>query len=762
MRSGLLALLAAGLLGGVARGQLPRTVSPRLAPALARPDTTLLVWVIAEPGADLDSLAVRVRRAGGLVRHESRFVRAVSAQVTGRALEAIAAAPGVRRIQPVAVYVRPRDETQGRRGAPAPRDVPACTAPRCALAAARAALADTTYGPGAWAVKQLDVPAVQQLGIRGAGVRIAMLDAGFDTTHPYMAGAQIVAQRDYVGQPDPAGEMHGTATWSLIAANRPGRLVGVAPDAQFVLARTEYSPTETRVEEDHWVAAVETAESLGVDIISSSLGYRSFDNGFSYSSQQLNGDVGVTTVAADSAAARGTLVVVAVGNAGPAVQTLDTPADARGILAVGATDSLGAVTAFSSRGPTADGRFKPEVVAPGLNVRVASLGGGDTLGSGTSFATPLVAGIAALVQSTRLGRPAAELRRGLLDAASFRNAPDNIHGWGIPDALSVLAFPTGFEALGPVDSLDSVTPTFTWDAGTPPPGVAPDTFRLLVGLDSTLGTVALDTTVTTSAVTRLPPAPAGTRFYWRASARSALGATETTRVFGPLVVPPWATLLTLNAPSGQSIRDSLPLFVWRSPAAASPPGPFSYDLIVYPASGGPQLYVIAVRGLKDTTYRPSTPLERNLPFRWQIVAHLGPSDSAVVTSAGTFLVLDQQAPATTLLFQNFPNPFPNRSLGVNTTCIWFDVAQPGSVSLDVFDVRGRLVRRVVPSDQVPARLDAGRYGRPASDALGTCDPRFAWDGKDETGAYVRPGVYLYRLSAPGFRDTKRIVFLGAP
>ena len=762
MRSGLLALLAAGLLGGVARGQLPRTVSPRLAPAWARPDTTLLVWVIAEPGTDLDGLAARVRRAGGLVRYESRFVWAVSAQVNGRTLGTIAADPGVRRIQPVAVYVRPRDETRGRRGAPAPRYGPACAAPPCALATARTALADTTYGPGAWAVEQLDVPGVQRLGILGAGVRIAMLDAGFDTTHPYMAGAQIIAQRDYVGQPDPAGQMHGTATWSLIAANRPGRLVGVAPAAQFILARTEYSPTETRVEEDHWVAAVEMAESLGVDIISSSLGYRSFDNGFSYSNQQLTGDVGVTTVAADSAAARGTLVVVAVGNAGPAVQTLDTPADARGILAVGATDSLGAVTAFSSRGPTADGRFKPEVVAPGRDVRVASTTGGDTLGSGTSFATPLVAGIAALVQSTRLGRPATELRRGLLDAGGFRNAPDNIHGWGIPDALSVLAFPTGFEALGPVDSLDSVTPTFTWDAGTPPPGVAPDTFRLLVGLDSTLATVALDTTVTTSAVTMLPPAAAGTRFYWRATARSALGATETTLLFGPLVVPAWATLLTLNAPGGQSIRDSLPLFVWRSPTAASPPGPFTYDLTVYPASGGPQLYVLAVRGLRDTTYRPTTPLERNLPFRWQIVAHLGPTDSAVVTSTGTFLVLDQQAPATTLLFQNFPNPFPNRSLGVNTTCIWFDVAQPGSVSLDVFDVRGRLVRRLVPSDQVPAQLDAGRYGRPAGDALGTCDPRFAWDGKDETGAYVRPGVYLYRLSAPGFRDTKRIVFLGAP
>jgi hypothetical protein len=763
MRSGLLALIAAGLLGGVARGQVPRTVSPRLAAAWSRPDTTLLVWVIAERGTDLDSVAARVRRAGGVVRHESRFVWAVSARVSGRALSDLATAPGVRRIQPVAVYVRPRDETRGRRGAaPAREATPVCGARSCGRSPAQAALADTTYGPGAWAAEQLDVPAVQQLGYRGAGVRIAVLDAAFDTAHAYMTGARILAFRDYVGLPDPNGEVHGTGTWSLLAANRPGRLVGVAPDADYILARTEYTPTETRAEEDHWVAAVEMAESLSVDIISSSLGYRSFDNGFSYSFQDLNGDVGVTTVAADSAAARGTLVVIAVGNSGPTLRSLDTPADARSVLAVGATDSLGAVAAFSSRGPTADGRIKPELVAPGVHVLVANVPAGDVDTSGTSLAAPLVAGIAALVQSTRPGQPAAELRRGLLDAASFHDAPDNVHGWGIPDALTALAFPTGFEPLAPVDSLDSVTPTFTWDAGTPPPGVAPDTVRLVVGLDSTLRTVALDTTVTTSSVTMPLPAAAGTRFYWRATARSALGPAESTAVLGPLVVPPWVTLLSLNAPSGQSIRDSLPLFIWRSPAAASPPGPFTYDLIVYPASDGPELYVLAERGLKDTTFRPTTPLERNLPFRWEVIAHLGPTDSAVVRSAGTFLVLDEAAPATTILFQNFPNPFPNRSLGVTTTCIWFDVAQAGDVRLDVFDVRGRLIRRLVPSGQVPGRLDVGRYGRPAGGALGTCDPRFTWDGKDETGAYVRPGVYLYRLSAPGFRDTKRIVFLGAP
>jgi hypothetical protein len=318
-------------------------------------------------------------------------------------------------------------------------------------------------------------------------------------------------------------------------------------------------------------------------------------------------------------------------------------------------------------------------------------------------------------------------------------------------------------ATAPLDStLTTVTPTFTWDVGTPTPGTTPDTVRLRVGYDTALSTVILDTTVVGSSV-RMPRALLpGVKLWWRATARSAVGASETTPAVGPATVPPWVTLLSLDAPGGQSIRDSMPLLVWRSPAVATPPGPFTYDVAIYPSSQGPQNPVVAARGLADTTFRPSAPLERNLPFQWRVVAHLGATDSSIVTSSGTFLVLDQRAPATTILFQNFPNPFPNRALGVNTTCIWFDVAQAGDVRLEIFDIRGRLVRRLLPSDQVPGPLDVGRYGRPAGDFPGTCDPNMAWDGKDETGAYVRPGVYLYRLIAPGFRDAKRIVFLGAP
>lgn len=774
-RAGLVATLAAAL-AAAAPAQVPRALSPRLALLATRPDTSALVWVVAQPWSGLDDLAARIVAAGGRVRHLSRFVHAVSAVVPSGALGELARLRDVRRVQPVAVYRRPAEPdppVYHRSDPPASPSADVSAARRDAgLAvspAGRLGGADSTYGPGAWALELLNVPPLHTLGLRGAGVRVAILDGGFNTLHPFLSAASVVAQRDFVygdsvvrDEPGEAqGEMaHGTATWSLIGADAPGTLVGAAPAARFLLAKTEFGPTERRTEEDNWVAAVEWADSIGVDIISSSLGYLSFDDGFAYTPAQLNGDFAVTTIAADSAAARGTLVVVSAGNGGPGPRTIGTPADGDSVVAVGAVDSVGRITSFSSRGPTADGRIKPDVAAPGSLVTVAARDSGVTLGSGTSLAAPLVAGVAALVQGTRPGRPAADLHRGLLAASSHRAAPNDSLGWGIPDALKLLVFPAGLVLLGPTDSvLGTVTPTFDWDVDQPS-GFAADTFRLRVALDTGFARLLLDTLTTASSVTLPFGAPPGALLFWRLDARSPLGFSDSTARQGPVRVPSWATLLTLAAPGGGSTRDSLPTFAWHAPAAAEPPGPFRFDVAVYPSSGTPAQAVAAARGISDTTFRPTRPLEHNLPFRWRVVARLG-ADSVTVASPGSFVVLDDATPATTLLFQNFPNPFPNTATGVASTCIWFDIARPGEVALEVFDVRGRLVRRLAPSASVPAVLEPGHYGRPPGDLPGTCEPRFQWDGRDETGAFVRAGVYLYRLTAPGFRDAKRIVFLGA-
>jgi hypothetical protein len=772
-RAAALAALCAlgGLLAApvVARAQGP--VSPRLERAISR-DSVVLAWVLARPGADLALLAQRLERLGATVRVRSRFVNGVSVRLRGRALREAARWPEVRRVQAVAQFVRRR--TDGRTDRRTEDALPLSF--RSVRPAVRRSVAlDSVYGPLAWPIDQLNIRALHDRGLRGAGVRIALLDAGFDTQHPLMAGATVIAQHDFVygdsvvrDQPgEAAGEMtHGTAVWSTIAADVPGTLVGVAPDAEFLLAKTEFTLTETRVEEDHWVAAVEWADSLGAHIISSSLGYRTFDGGFTYAPAELDGDVAVTTVAADRAAARGILVVVSAGNDGPSARTLGTPADGDSVVAVGATDSLGAVASFSARGPTADGRIKPDVVAPGVRIASAAPDSGVFLLSGTSFAAPLVSGLAALVQGARSGQPALELRRGLIAAGDSSLAPGNTRGYGIPDARRLLAWPSGLFALGGPDTLlPSVTPLFAWDAGSGAAGVGPSLYRLRIARDSAFTVMLLDTTVLgTSVELRAVQAP-GTRFFWRVvGTNDDLAVTESTMVRGPDVVPPWVRLLTLASPAGHSIRDSQPVFVWRPAQIAAAAGPFSFDVDVYPAARGPAAAVATARGLADTTFTPPAPLERNLPYRWRVIARTPAGDSTAITSPGTFIVLDERTPTASVLFQNFPNPFPNAALGLAATCFWFDVAETGPVELAIYDLRGRLVKRLTPNfgSGLPANLPAGRWGRPSNDASGTCDPRFTWDGRDETGAYVRPGVYLYRLTAPRFRQTRHVVFLGAP
>ena len=744
-------------------------VSPVLPRLLERvQDTTVSVWLFARPGASLDVVSDRAAAAGARVRVRSRWLHAISADVPSAALRTFLQDRDLRRIQPLGRFrLRPRRPGQplidlAPRVAPRPPGSPTAPGDTCGVTPGD----DPVLGPSEMPYRRLNLRPLTNAGVDATGVRIAILDTGFDTANPAFNGITITAQRDFVfGDNNVRDEMgdlagahfHGTSTWSLFAANVPGRLHGIARGAQFLLAKTEDIRTEMRVEEDNYVAALEWADSIGVDIVSSSLAYLIFDNGFSYTPGQLNGDFVVTTVAADMAAQRGILIVTAAGNEGPGFRSIWTPSDGDSVLAVGAEDSTGAIALFSSRGPTADGRIKPDFTAPGVAVcAVVGVGRVDRV-SGTSYATPLLAASAALLKQMHPTLTPMEIRAAFRGSATKRAAPDSTFGWGRPDVSASAVFPAGVMALAPLPAagpLSTVTPTFAWTVGTVPPSATPVTYRVRVSRDTTFAAPLLDTLLTVETFDLLRPLKPGT-VYWQVNATAASGDTAATGIIGPVVVPPWVTLLTLSNPAGTVTDSAQPTFQWKPVNLAEPPGPFVYDLQVQRVETGN--YDFGIVGLSDTFFTVSQPLERNTSYRWAVVTHAG-ADTSIVRSQGSFLIVDSGTPTSTLLYQNFPNPFPNA--GRDSTCLWFDLAVTARVELEILDLRGHRVRRLVPGPDFPALLTAGRYGRGHAGGGGICDPRLMWDGRADDGHPLPAGVYLAKLKAPGLLVFKRIVFRG--
>lgn len=316
-------------------------------------------------------------------------------------------------------------------------------------------------------------------------------------------------------------------------------------------------------------------------------------------------------------------------------------------------------------------------------------------------------------------------------------------------------------ALVPVDpltgtTLSTVTPSFTWDPGPVSPPDNPVSYRVRVARDSALRYVAADTILSDVVTFALPRALKPGKIFWQVDATTATGQTATTGVVGPITVPGWATPTAFTNPAGTNVSDSQPTLTWTSPAIAAPPGPFVYDLFIRRLSAtAPD---VTATGLVGLSFTPPAPLERNAPYTWSLVVHAG-ADTTAVPSGGSFLVLDPTLPPATLLYQNFPNPFP--AAGRDSTCIWFDIAVTGLAELMVLDLRGNIVRRFVPGADFPPILLAGRYGRNTAGGP-SCDPRLAWDGRADDGRTVPAGVYLCRLKAGGNVYFKRIVFLGRP
>ena len=372
---------------------------------------------------------------GAILRGTSRWLNAASVTMpAGRAVE-LARLPFVESVDLIPLGRVSRDAE------PFVEDAELQSAPTGSLLAP----GDPSYYGATYKQNLLmQVPQLHAAGIDGSGVLVCVLDAGFRTTHEIFAGLDVLATRDFVNNdsivddqvpPDQAGEgSHGTSTLACIAGSKPGTYSGVAYGVTVALAKTEKVATETPVEMDKWQRAAEWADSLGADVLSSSLGYLTFDSPYlGYTQADLDGQTTVVTRAASEAVRRGLTVVTAAGNAGPAAPSLIGPADADTVITVGAVDSFNVVTGFSSRGPTADGRIKPDVVAMGRAVYLPSFINSTAYGraSGTSFATPLTAGVAALILQAHPTWGPFEVREALRETALNQASPNNDIGWGL-------------------------------------------------------------------------------------------------------------------------------------------------------------------------------------------------------------------------------------------------------------------------------------------------------------------------------------------
>ncbi len=281
---------------------------------------------------------------------------------------------------------------------------------------------------------------LHQNGYKGDGMYIAVLDGGFMNTDkiPVLHDVKIAGIKDFVipNSENVFKEMdHGTMVLSTMAVNRPSYYVGTAPNATYVLARCEDEQTESMAEEDYWIGAVEYADSMGVDVINSSLGYHAFDDSsMNYKYAQQDGEQAMISHTASMLAGKGIVLVNSAGNDGMGTwKKINFPADAKDILTVGAVNDKGVNAPFSAVGPTADGRIKPDVMAYGSPTSVISGHGTIVNDMGTSFSSPLIAGMVACLWEALPNLTAYQIIDLVKNAGNRVDRPDNVYGYGIPD-----------------------------------------------------------------------------------------------------------------------------------------------------------------------------------------------------------------------------------------------------------------------------------------------------------------------------------------
>jgi len=497
-----------------------------------------------------------VRSTGALVRHASRWLNAVSVEADGAAARRIATLPFVRSIEPVAYSKRvapvgpvfpmklepapsipERGQSSGIPTGPKPGQAPALDPP-------------AGYGSSITQLSGINAKAAQDSGYTAAGVLVAMLDTGFNKAHNATVQLKRVAEYDFVfhdgetanqGNDVAAAWDHGTGTWSVLGGYYPNNLIGPAYNASFLLAKTEDVRTETPIEEDNWMAAVEWADSIGADVISSSLAYFAFDNAAdNHTYSQLDGRTTTVTKAAALAARRGIVVANAMANSGPLNGSLQAPADADSILSTGAVDASDVIAGFSSRGPTADGRGKPEVVAQGVNTTwaVASSTTLVATASGTSLATPLIGGAAAQVREAHPEWTVQEIRYALKVTADKAGTPDSTtYGWGRPNVVAAIyssplggpVYPKPFNLTFPVNNGVVTSPPFVFRwRGTVDPNGDALTYRIKI-LKAPSDSSVFDAMTTDTSITFPGYLGPSTTYRWYVNANDPAGHPRESR-----------------------------------------------------------------------------------------------------------------------------------------------------------------------------------------------------------------------------------------
>ena len=363
------------------------------------------------------------------VKHQSRWLNAISVIADFEKIQIIKKLLFVKKIEPVKRHVKKRSIQISN--------------------SMNNQIRNINYGLSYDQIEQINCRIPHTAGYFGQGVRVLYIDTGYELGHNAYDSLKLIAQYDFInGDENTANETdqeflenqddHGTICLSVMAGYAPGNLIGPAYKSEYLLAKTEVVANEIYQEVDNYVAALEWGEALGADVACASLGYYDW-----YDYSDLDGNTAATSIAVDIAASLGVLCVNSAGNEGDdSWRYVCTPADADSILSIGAVNRDGIIADFSSRGPTYDGRIKPEVCALGVSTYCvrSNTEGGYRTASGTSFSAPLVAGAAAVILSANPHWTNMHVREALMMTASLSNNPNNTYGHGIINTWAAINY----------------------------------------------------------------------------------------------------------------------------------------------------------------------------------------------------------------------------------------------------------------------------------------------------------------------------------